>query len=107
MTSKNKEQLEDFHSILIRLQQKINLSGETVSTTRLLLQYKKEFSKSEKIKAFIVPKMTYLIKFLDNNGKYDVYTGGNIDVIYCYLEMIGSPTTLTTSGQCSHNFGPS
>ena len=27
--------------------------------------------------------------------------------IYRYLEIIGSPTTLTTSGQRSHNFGPS
>ena len=32
------EQLEDFHSRIIRLQQEIILSGETLSTTRLPLQ---------------------------------------------------------------------
>ena len=51
--------------------------------------------------------MIDLITFLDNNGKSAVYTGGNIRGLYRYLEMIGSPTTLTTSGQRSHNFGPS
>ena len=50
--------------------------------------------------------MTDIIAFLDNNGKYYVYTGGNINGIYFYLEMIGYPTTLTTSGQRSHHFGP-
>ena len=35
----NGEQLEDFHSIIIRLQQEITLSGETISPTRLLFQY--------------------------------------------------------------------
>ena len=48
--------------------------------------------------------MTYIIKFLDNNGKYDFYTGGDINGIYRYLEMIGSPKKLTTSGQHSHYF---
>ena len=51
--------------------------------------------------------MTDLITFLENNGKPDVYTGGNFHVMYRYLEIIGSPTTLNTSGQRSHNFGPS
>ena len=51
--------------------------------------------------------MTDPITFLDNNGKYSVYTGGKINGIYSYIDMIGAPTTLTTSGQCSHNFGPS
>ena len=32
---KKGEQLEDFHSIIIRLQQEITLSGETLSTARL------------------------------------------------------------------------
>ena len=49
-------------------------------------------------------KITYLITLLDNNGKYDVYTGGNIHGIHRYLEMIGAPTTLTTSGQRYHHF---
>ena len=51
--------------------------------------------------------MEDLITFLDKNGKSDVSPGGNIHGIYRYLEMIGSPNTLTTSGQRSHNFGPS
>ena len=51
--------------------------------------------------------MTDLIKFLENNKKQAVYTGGNIHGIYFYLEMIGAPTISTTSYQCSHNFGPS
>ena len=38
---KSGEQLEDFYSIIIRLQQEINLYGETVSTTRLIFQYMK------------------------------------------------------------------
>ena len=65
----------------------------------------KIFSKSDKIKAFIVPKMIDLITFLVNNIKSAVYTGGNINGLYFDLEMIGSPTTLTTSGQRSHHFG--
>ena len=32
---------------------------------------------------------------------------GNIHGINRYLEIIGAPTTLTTSGQQSHHFGPS
>ena len=64
----------------------------------------KEFSKSEKLKAFIVPKMIDHITFIDKNGKYDVYTGVNIHVIYFYIEMIGAPTTLTPSVQHYHHF---
>ena len=45
------------------------LSGETVSPARLLFQYMKEFPKSDKIKAFIAPKMTDLITFLENYRK--------------------------------------
>ena len=51
--------------------------------------------------------MIDLITFLDNNGKYAVYTGGDIHGIYRYLEMIGAPTTLTTSVQRSYHFSPS
>ena len=104
---KNGEQLEYFHSKILRLQQEIMLSGEIVSPTRLLFQYMKALTKSEKLRAFIAPKMTDLITFLDNNGKSAVYTGGEIYGIYCYLEMIGDPTTLTNSGHRSHHFGPS
>ena len=83
------------------------LSREIVSTTILLFHYMKALSKSDKLRAFIVHKMTYLITLLDNNGKYDVYTGGYIHGIYRYLEIVGDPTTLTTLGQHSHHFGPS
>ena len=48
---KNKEQLEYFHVIIIRLQQEIIFSGETVSPTRLLLHYTKAFPNSDKLKA--------------------------------------------------------
>ena len=75
---KNGEQLEDFHSRILRLQQEIMLYVEIVSPTRLLLQYKKALTKSEKLKAFIAPKMTDLITFLDKNGKSAVYEGGDI-----------------------------
>ena len=67
----------------------------------------KALTKSEKLRAFIVPKMTDIITFLDNNVKSAVYTGGYIRGIYRYLEMIGAPTTLTTSGHRYHHFGPS
>ena len=95
----NGEQLEDFHIIILILQQEIILSRETVHPTRLLFQYTKEFSKSKKLKAYIAPKITDIITLLDNNGKSSVYKGGNIHGPYCYLEMIGAPTTLTTSVQ--------
>ena len=101
---KNGEQLEDFHGIILRLQQEIILSGEIFSPTRLLFQYMKALTKSEKVRYFIAPKMKYLITFLDNKGKSDVYIGGYINGIYRYLEMIGAPTTLTTSVQRSHHF---
>ena len=47
------------------------LSGEIVSPTRLLFQYMKAFSKSDKRRTFIATKMTDIITFLDNNGKID------------------------------------
>ena len=83
------------------------LFGESVSPSILLLQYMKALTKSEKLKAFIAPKMTDLITFLDKNGKSAVYDGGDIHGIYSYLEIIGAPTTLTTSGQHYHHFGHS
>ena len=93
---KNGEQLEYFHSRILRLQQENILSGEIVSPTRLIFQYTKEFSKSDKLRDFIAPKMIDIITFLENNGKSDVYTGGDIHGIYRYIYMIGYPTTLTT-----------
>ena len=81
------------------------LSGEIVSPTILLLHYTKALTKSEKLRAFIAPKMTYLITFLDNNGKYAVYIGGDIHDIYRYIKMIEAPTILTTSVQRSPHFG--
>ena len=83
------------------------LSGETISPTRIIFRYTKESSKSDKLKEFIAPNMTYIITLLDNNGKASVYTGGYIHGIYRYLDMVGSPTTLNNSGQHSHNFSPS
>ena len=103
----NGKKLEDFHSRILRLQKEIMLSGEIFSPTRLLFQYMRELTKSKKLSAFIAPNMTYLITFLENNGKSDVYTGGDILSIYRYLEMIGAPTTLTTSGHRSHHLGSS
>ena len=51
--------------------------------------------------------MTYLITFLDNNIKLDVYIEGNIHGLYHYLEIIGYPNVLTTSFHRSHYFGTS
>ena len=66
------------------------LSGEIFSPTRLLLQYMKALTKSEKLKAFMAPKMTDLITFIDTNKKYTEYNGGDIHGIYRYLEIIGA-----------------
>ena len=103
----NGEQIEYFHSRILRLQQEIMLSGVIVSPTRLLFQFMKALTKSEKLKTFIAPNMTDLMTLLDNNDKSAVYTGRDIHGIYRYLDMIGAPTTLNTSGQRSHHFGPS
>ena len=83
------------------------LSGEIFSPTRLLFQYMKALSNIDKLRASISPKMTYIITFLDKNGKYAVYIGGDINGIYIYLDIIGAPKILTTSGQRSHHFIPS
>ena len=82
---KNGEQFEDLHNIIMRLQQEIILYGGTVYPTRFLFQYTKALSNTDKLKKIIAPKMTYIIKFLDNNEKSAVYTGGNIRGLYCYL----------------------
>ena len=91
LSFKNWEQLEYLHGIILRIQQEIILFVETVSPTRLLFQYMKEFSKSGKLKSSIAPKMIDLIAFLGNTEKSSVYTGGDIHWIYCYLDMIGAP----------------
>ena len=83
------------------------LYGEIVSPTRLLFRYMKAWTNIDKLKAFISPKITDLITFLDKNGKSTVYEGGDIHGIYRYLEIIGAPTTLTTSGHRSRHFGSS
>ena len=44
------------------------LSEENLSPKRLLFQYMKMLSKSDKLKAFIAPLITYLITFPANNG---------------------------------------
>ena len=67
----------------------------------------KALTKSEKLKAFIAPKMTDLINFIDKNGKSAVYDGEDIHDIYRYIEMIGAPTKFTNSGHRYHHFGPS
>ena len=83
------------------------LPVEIVSPTRLLFHYTKALSKSDKLRVFIYPNMTDLTTFLDNNGKYAIYKGGDINIIYSYLEMIGDPLTFITLGQRSHHFIPS
>ena len=67
----------------------------------------KALVKSNKLESFIATKMTDIIKLLDSNRKAAVYPGVNIHGIYCYLKIIGAPTTLTTSVHNSHHFGPS
>ena len=62
---------------------------------------------SDKLKALIATKMTYLIIFLDNNGEYAVYTGVNITGIYRYINIIGAPKIFTTLGWLPHHFVPS
>ena len=83
------------------------LSGEIVSSTRLLFQYMEALTKSDKLKAFIAPNMTDLITLLDKSGKFAIYDGGDIHGIYRYIEMVGDPTTLTTTVHLSHHFGSS
>ena len=63
----------------------------------------KSLTKINKLKSLILPKMTYLITFLDNT----ICAGGNIHRLYPYLEIIISPTNLTSSGQLYYHFGTS
>ena len=58
------------------------LSGENFSLTRLIFQYMKALTNSDKLRAFIAPKMIDLITFLDKNGKSAVYDRGYIHGIY-------------------------
>ena len=51
--------------------------------------------------------MKDLITLFDNNEKSAVYTGVNIHGLYSYIDIIVTPTTLTTSGQHSYHFGTS
>ena len=95
LTFNNGEQLEDFHIRILILQQKIIFYGETVSPKIVLFRYMKVLSNDGKLKSFIGPKIADLIIFLDNNGKSALYKEGNVHGLYCYLEMIGVPITLT------------
>ena len=65
----NIEQLVYFNSRILRLQQEIIFSAENVSPKRLLFQYMKALSKSNKPKSFIAPKMIDATTLLDNKGK--------------------------------------
>ena len=107
LTFNNGEQLEYFHSRIIRLQQETNISGETVSSTKFLLQCMKEFTKCAKLNELIVPKMTNIIKFIYKNIRLDSYIKENINGIYCYIEIIGAPNIFNSSGQRYHHFGAS
>ena len=73
------------HSAILRIQQEIKISGETVSPTILLLQYMQVLSKCDNLKSFIAPKMIDLIILPDNNIKSSILTWVNIHDIYCYL----------------------
>ena len=100
----SKEKIDSFHIIITRLQQEINIRGEPASPTRLIIQYTKSLSKSDKLKVFIAPNMKYLIILIENNGKLAICTGGNIHVIYHYLDIIGAPTNLTSFGHRYHPY---
>ena len=99
--------LKTFISVFLDYNKKIFSLEKFFSPTRLIFQYMKALSNSDKLRAFIAPKMEDLITYLDNNVKSVVYKGGGIHWTYCYLDMIGSPITLTTSGQWSNHFSPS
>ena len=45
----------------------------------------KALSKIDKIKAFIAPKITYIITLLDNNVNLSIYVGEGIYGLYRYL----------------------
>ena len=102
---KKGEQLEYFHGRILILQQEIMLYGEIIFSNRLLFQYMKELSNNDNTRDSSAPNMTYLITLHDNNEKSAIYTVGDIIGIYRYLEIIGFPTTLTTSGKRSNVVG--
>ena len=64
---KNGEQLEYFHSRILRLQQEIRLSGEIIPPTIILFQCMKALTKRDNLRSFIAPNMTDLITLLENN----------------------------------------
>ena len=82
---KNREKLEDFYSRILRIQQKTNLSVETVSHKRILFQYMKVLSKSNTLKAFVAPNITDIVTFVYNNITLDIYKRVNIHGVYRYL----------------------
>ena len=88
LTFKQWEQLKDFHRKILILQQGIKLFGETVSTTRIILQRMKEFNNCDKAKAFIETKTIELITHLNKNGKPVFKTVVNIYDINCYVKII-------------------
>ena len=63
-------------------------------------------SKYDLLKALVTPNVTDIIIYIENHGKEVHYVGSDIHYIYCYLDMIGAPTTLTCSDQNSNSFGP-
>ena len=73
LSFKNREKLEDFYSRILRIQQKTNLSVETVSPTIFIFHCIKVLSKNDKIKSFLFIKMTDLTTFLEKNGKLSIY----------------------------------
>ena len=57
------------------------------------------------INSEILLRQDYISRHLPlKQRKSAVYTGWDIHGMYRYLNMIGAPTTLTTSGQRSHRF---
>ena len=54
-------------------------------------------SKYDVLKALVTPNVTDIIIYIENHGKEVHYVGSDIHYIYCYLEMIGAPTTLNYS----------
>ena len=59
------------------------------------------------MKLFIATNIKDLIAFLDKNGRGEIFAGGGIHYLYCYLEIIGAPINLTSSSWHSHYFGHS
>ena len=62
-------------------------------------------SKCDVLKDFVAPKMTGFTALIEKHGKEVSYYASDINYIYSYLEMIGSPTNLTYSIWHSQFFG--